>query len=237
MKIAAWSGPRNLSTAMLYAFGSRADCAAWDEPFYAPYLAHTGADHPMTADIQHSHETDPSAIAQACAGAVPQGRAHWYMKHMPHHMLPGFDMSWAEQAVNIHLIRHPARVIASYAAKRDSLTLEDIGFAQQATVYDRLEGPVIDSETIRANPRAALQALCAEIGLPWDDAMLKWPVGPKPFDGVWAAHWYGAVHRSTSFAEAEGPLPTVAAQHRAILDAALPFYEAMKARAITVTAP
>lgn len=237
MKIAAWSGPRNLSTAMLYAFGSRADCAAWDEPFYAPYLAQTRADHPMAADILSHHETDPKAISRACAGSVPGGRAHWYMKHMPHHMLPGFDMAWAESAVNIHLIRHPARVIASYAAKRDALTLEDIGFAQQATLFDRFEGPVIDSETIRANPRAALRRLCAEIGLPWDDGMLKWSAGPKPFDGVWAAHWYGAVHQSTGFAQAEGPLPEVAAQHRAILDAALPFYEAMKARAITVTAP
>lgn len=232
MKIAAWSGPRNLSTAMLYAFGARPDCAAWDEPFYAPYLAHSGVAHPMGAEITAAHETDPAQVAVACAGPIPGDRAHWYMKHMPHHMLPGFDMGWAEAVVNIHLIRHPARVIASYAAKRDSLTLEDIGFAQQAVVFDRLPGPVIDSETIRANPSAALQALCAEIGLPWDDAMLSWPAGPKPFDGVWAAHWYGAVHRSTGFADPEGPLPDVIPEHRAVLDAALPFYEAMRARAL-----
>jgi hypothetical protein len=235
MKIAAWSGPRNLSTAMLYAFGARPDCAAWDEPFYAPYLARSGADHPMRAEILAAHEPDPGAIAATCAGAPPPGHTHWYMKHMPHHMLPGFDMGWADNAVNIHLIRHPARVIASYAAKRDTLTLEDIGFAQQATVYDRLEGTVIDSEVIRANPRAALQALCAAIGLPWSDAMLAWPAGPKPFDGVWAAHWYGAVHRSTGFADPEGPLPEVAPAHRTVLDAALPFYEAMRARSIKLT--
>ena len=121
MKIAAWSGPRNLSTAMLYAFGSRTDCAAWDEPFYAPYLTHTGTDHPMTADIQHSHETDPSAIAQACAGAVPLGRAHWYMKHMPHHMLPGFDMNGLTQSTAACLGRNSP----SYRRKSVSLVLRE----------------------------------------------------------------------------------------------------------------
>lgn len=232
MKIAAWSGPRNLSTAMLYAFGNRSDCAAWDEPFYAAYLAAGGADHPMRAETLAVLDTDPARIAARCAGPVPDARAHWYMKHMPHHMLPGFDMGWAETCVNIHLIRHPARVLASYAAKRDTITMGDIGFAQQATVYDRLEGPILDSEVIRADPRAALSALCAEIGLPWSDAMLTWPAGPKRFDGPWAAHWYGAVHRSTGFAGAEDPLPPVAPAHRALHDAALPFYEAMLSRAL-----
>lgn len=233
MKIAMWSGPRNLSTAMMYSFGSRADCAAWDEPFYAPYLAHSGQVHPMQDAILAAHETDPAAVARSCAGAAPS--THWYMKHMPHHMIEGFDMGWAEGCVNIHLIRHPARVIASYGQKRETLTLDDIGFAQQATVYDRLGGLILDSHDIRANPAGMLMRLCAEIGLPWDDAMLRWPAGPKPFDGVWAAHWYNAVHTSTGFAAAEGPLPDVAPHHADILRAAMPFYRAMEARRLKVT--
>lgn len=231
MKIAAWSGPRNLSTAMMYAFASRPDCAAWDEPFYAPYLARAST-HPMQADILRAHDTDPASVAKTITGPIPDAKPHWYMKHMPHHMIEGFDMTWAQACTNIHLIRHPARVIASYAAKRDTITLEDIGFAQQAVVHDRLGGPVLDTTDLRANPTRSLQKLCAAIGLPWDPAMLSWPKGPKPCDGAWAAHWYNAVHQSTGFAAAEGPLPETPPQHASLLAEALPFYQAMKSRAL-----
>jgi hypothetical protein len=229
MKIAMWSGPRNLSTAMMYAFAARGDCAVWDEPFYAPYLAASGARHPMTAEILASHEADPDCVAATCAGPVPGGAAHWYMKHMPHHMLPGFALDWAESCVNIHLIRHPARVIASYAEKRDEVTLEDIGFPQQLALWQALPGFVIDAEDIRADPARALGGLCAEIGLSFTPSMLGWSGGPKPFDGVWAAHWYNAVHRSTGFAGPEGPLPEVPPALAPLLAKALPIYEAMRA--------
>lgn len=232
MKIAMWSGPRNLSTAMMYAFAARGDCAVWDEPFYAPYLAATGADHPMAAEIMAAHETDPARVAARCAGPVPEGLAHFYMKHMPHHMVEGFPLDWAEGCVNVHLIRHPARVIASYAEKRGEMTLEDIGFPQQLALWDRLPGPVIDSADIRADPGGALRRLCAEVGLGFSDTMLGWPEGPRAYDGIWAAHWYNAVHRSTGFAGAEGPLPEVPEGRRALLEAALPIYEAMAARAL-----
>jgi len=142
MRIAMWSGPRNLSTAMMYSFGARADFAIMDEPFYAPYLAVTGADHPMRDQIIGAHECDPAAVAQACS---EQGTPHLYMKHMPHHMVEGFPLDWAKDCVNIHLIRHPARVIASYAAKRDAPTLDDIGFVQQGALFQQLGGLVIDS--------------------------------------------------------------------------------------------
>src|SRR5690606_11782380 len=115
------SGPRNLSTALMYAFSARGDCAVWDEPFYAAYLAATGIDHPMRDAIIGAHETDPARVAARCTGPIPEGRAHFYMKHMPHHMIPGFPRDWAGDCVNIHLIRHPARVIASYGAKRDQI--------------------------------------------------------------------------------------------------------------------
>ncbi|GAA5080455.1 sulfotransferase [Roseibacterium beibuensis] len=232
MKIAMWSGPRNLSTAMMYSFAARGDCAAWDEPFYAPYLAATGMDHPLAEEIVAAHEADPEKVAARCAGPIPDGKKHFYMKHMPHHMLPGFPLDWAKGCVNVHLIRHPARVIASYAAKRGRVTLEDIGFPQQLRLWQALPGPVVDSADIRRNPREMLQKICTEIGLDFTESMLHWPPGPRPYDGVWARHWYGAVHASTGFAEAEGPLPELPAELAPLLAQALPIYEEMRAQAL-----
>jgi len=222
MRIAMWSGPRNLSTAMMYSFGARPDFAIMDEPFYAPYLKVSGLDHPMRDQIIAAHENDPEKVAAACQAA---GSPHLYMKHMPHHMLDGFPMDWTQECVNIHLIRHPARVIASYTAKRAAPTLDDIGYPQQAALFDRIGGLVIDSTDIRADPDAMLRTLCAAIDLPFDPAMLHWPIGPKAEDGIWAEHWYGAVHQSTGFAAAEGPLPDLAGEQRQLLDQALPFYD------------
>lgn len=222
MRFAIWSGPRNLSTAMMYSFGARSDFAVMDEPFYAPYLKATQQDHPLSAEIIVAHESDPNKVALLCQ---QQGTSHLYMKHMPHHMVAGFPMEWAETCVHVHLIRHPARVIASYAAKRDAPTLEDIGFAQQDAIYERLGGVVIDSTDIRAHPEMMLQRLCAAIGVPWDPAMLRWPKGGHPADGVWAKHWYGAVHRSTGFAGAEGPLPDIKGDLAGLLEQSLPIYE------------
>ena len=232
MRIAMWSGPRNISTAMMYAFGNRPDFAAWDEPFYAPYLLATGIDHPMREEILRTHETDAAKVAAACAGAVPGGKKHFYMKHMPLHMVEGFPLDWARDCVNVHLIRHPARVVASYSAKRERPTLRDIGFEQQAALYERFPGPVLDSVDIRRDPEGMLKKLCDIIGLDFNPAMLSWPAGPKEFDGVWAAHWYGAVHRSTGFAGEEGPLPEIGADLAGLVEAALPHYRAMEARKI-----
>lgn len=230
MRLAMWSGPRNLSTAMMYAFGNRADFAAWDEPFYAPYLAATGIDHPMRDEVLSQHESDPDWVARACMGPIPEGKSNFYMKHMPFHMVEGFPFEWADKCVNVHLIRHPARVVASYVAKRENPTLLDIGFAEQVKVYERLPGLVLDSFDIRVDPEGMLRTLCAEIGLNFDPAMLSWREGPKPFDGAWAPHWYGAVHRSTGFAGPEGPLPVLTGQAAALAEAALPFYRVLEAR-------
>jgi len=225
-----WSGPRNLSTAMMYAFGNRADFAVWDEPFYAPYLKATGADHPMRAEIIASHETDPEVVGRQCLDTIPAQKPHLYMKHMPHHMIDRFPLDWANACINIHLIRHPARVIASYAAKRDQMTLEDLGYLQQAALYDGIGGFVIDSSEIRADPEKMLKKLCHAIGLGFDPAMLSWPAGPRDADGIWAAHWYNAVHQSTGFASAEGPLPKVGDEHQHILCKAMPLYEELHTR-------
>lgn len=220
-----WSGPRNLSTAMMYAFGNRNDFAVWDEPFYAPYLKATGADHPMKDQIIAAHETDPDTIANRCIDTIPAQKPHFYMKHMPHHMIDGFPLGWAKDCVNIHLIRHPARVIASYGAKRDQMTLEDIGFAQQSALYDQIGGFVIDSADIRKDPKGMLLKLCDAIDLPFHPAMLRWDSGPRVDDGIWAKHWYGAVHQSTGFAAAEGPLPKLDGTQEKMRNLAMPYYE------------
>lgn len=233
MRIAMWSGPRNLSTAMMYSFGARSDFSVMDEPFYAPYLAATGQDHPMRDEILRAHENDPDLVAASCLG--PQRTPHLYMKHMPHHMLCAFPIEWAHACVNVHLIRHPARVIASYAAKWEELTLEMIGFPQQVALFEQVGGVVIDSFDIRENPERSLRALCKAIEVPFDPAMLEWPAGPRPQDGIWGAHWYGAVHRSTGFAGPEGALPVLEPHLQDLCDAALPYYERLAAVKADIT--
>ncbi|MGR3508890.1 MAG: sulfotransferase-like domain-containing protein [Sulfitobacter sp.] len=222
MRIAMWSGPRNLSTAMMYSFGNRADFSVMDEPFYAAYLARTGLSHPLSDQIIAAHPTDPVKIAASCrVGGTP----HLYMKHMPHHMLDGFPVDWARDCVNIHLIRHPARVIASYAAKRETPTFDDIGFGQQTALFNQIGGLVIDSSDIRRDPEGMLRKLCAAIDLWFDPAMLHWPAGGRREDGIWASYWYGAVHQSTGFAGAEGPLPKLGGMDHDVMMQAQPHYD------------
>ena len=233
MRIAMWSGPRNLSTAMMYSFASRSDFAVWDEPFYAAYLEATGIDHPLRDEVLAVHERDPVRVAERCLGAIPGGKAHFYMKHMPFHMMDGFPLDWAEECVNVHLIRHPARVVASYVAKRENPTMRDIGFEEQTALFERLPGPVIDSADIRRDPEGMLKKLCAEIGLPFDPGMLAWEAEPRDFDGTWAPHWYGAVHRSTGFAGAEGPLPELSGEAATLAAEALPHYENLREVALS----
>lgn len=234
MKLAMWSGPRNLSTAMMYAFGNRADCAVVDEPFYAAYLAMTGLDHPMRAEILASQNLDPKKVASGLVSANPKGKPHFYQKHMTQHMIDGVPREWMREVANAFLLRHPARVIASYAAKRENPLLTDIGFPQQLELMQLVSSwgqtpVVIDSHDIRENPCEMLEKLCDAVGLRFDDAMLSWPKGGHKDDGAWASHWYGAVWSSTGFSGAEGPLPEVPDSLQPVLQAALPLYEEMKA--------
>ena len=234
-RIAMWSGPRNLSTAMMYAFSARGDCVVWDEPFYAAYLDATGIDHPMRDDIIAAHEPDPDVIAATCKGPIPQGQSLFYQKHMTLHMIPDFDRRWMRACSNVFLIRHPARVVASYAKKRQGAVLDDIGFVQQADLFDEVAGwsgtppVVIDSDDIRAGPEVMLRKLCAAINVPFSLKMLRWPAGGNAADGVWAPHWYAAVHRSTGFDGAEGPLPDLGGAYAELAAQAMPYYERLAA--------
>lgn len=236
MNIAMWSGPRNLSTALMYSFGNRADFAVVDEPFYAHYLAKTGLEHPMREDVLASQPQDAETVIQSLTKPKSQ---HFYQKHMCQHMLPSVARDWMLGVQNVFLIRHPARVIASFGAKYEDFGLADIGFSQQLELFEmlRAEGQsplVIDSADIRDAPAAMLTKFCKALGLPFDPAMLHWPKGGHPSDGAWAPHWYGAVHASTGFAGPEGPLPeleTEGQQH--LLAQALPIYEALSACKLT----
>lgn len=237
-RIAMWSGPRNLSTALMYAFAARGDCAVWDEPFYAAYLAATGIDHPMSAEIIAAGEPDPARVATRCLGPIPDGQRLFYQKHMTLHMIPAFERGFMLGMTNVFLIRHPVRVVASYAKKRESPTLADIGYVQQAQLFHQVadwlgEPPlVIDSHAIRAAPRETLTRLCAALHIPFVETMLHWTAGPKPFDGIWAPHWYNAVHASTGLDEPEGPLPDLAPAFQKLADEAMPYYERLASFAL-----
>jgi hypothetical protein len=192
----------------------------------------------MRDAIIAAHDPDPASVAAACIGGIPDGKSIHYQKHMTLHIIPEFDRGFMRDLTNVFLIRHPARVVASYAKKREGPTLADIGFVQQAALFDEVAGwlgrppLVIDSADIRADPPGALARLCAALGIGFTERMLHWPAGPKPFDGVWAPHWYGAVHASTGFEDPEGPLPDLPPDYAALVDQALPHYDRLRAFAL-----
>lgn len=205
IRIAMWSGPRNISTAMMRSFENRPDTSVVDEPFYACYLAATGAAHPMRDEVLASQSTDWRVVAEAMTGPVPEGRAVFYQKHMTHHMLPSIGLEWTARLRNAFLIRAPEDVLLSYHEVRGQATLDDIGVAQQRALFEREADrlgqapPVIDSHDVLGDPRGVLGALCAALGIAFLDRMLSWPAGRRASDGVWAPAWYGSVERSTGF--------------------------------------
>ncbi|QYE34184.1 HAD family hydrolase [Polymorphobacter sp. PAMC 29334] len=235
VRIAMWSGPRNISTAMMRAFENRDDTVVSDEPFYAAYLAATGLDHPMRAEVLASQPTDWRDVAAAVTGPVPGGKPVWYQKHMCHHMIDGFGLDWSDACINAFLIRDPAAVLASYVRKRSDVTLGEIGVVRQAEIFDRVAQrtgtapPVIETADVLAEPRGMLTALCAALGVDFSERMLSWPAGPRASDGVWAPAWYDVVEQSTGFAPPSpaAPAPALPDDLRAIADAAQPYYDNM----------
>jgi len=233
-RIAMWSGPRNISTAMMRSFENRADTVVVDEPFYATFLKETGTLHPGRDDVLASQPTDWRVVADQLTGPVPAGKSVFYQKHMSHHMLPGMGRDWMAGLSHAFLIREPARMLASYVKTREEVTLEDLGLKQLSDLFgwvsDRRGSapPVIDSRAVLENPEAQLTALCTAVGIPFDKAMLSWPAGKRDSDGVWAPWWYASVERSTGFmAPPEGPAPTLDARLQKIADAAQPYYDAL----------
>ncbi len=206
IRIAMWSGPRNISTAMMRAWENRSDTIVVDEPLYAHYLFATGMDHPVSAEIIAHDETDWRVVVQhLCADRLPPGKEIYYQKHMTHHILATMDLDWTDRLLNCFLIREPREVITSYIKIRPDVTLEDIGFSQQRRIFDHVRAqtgeipPVIDTRDVLEDPRRVLGLLCDRIGVPFDEQMLHWPPGPRHSDGIWAPHWYSAVWASTGF--------------------------------------
>jgi hypothetical protein len=233
MIIAMWSGPRNLSTALMRSFAQRADTAAWDEPFYAAYLKTTGLQHPMFREVIEAGISQPEAVARACL-EMPAGASVFYQKHMTHHMLPGYPMDWTQHVTNAFLLRSPEHVLASYVKKHETVGAADIGFAMQRELFDRSADrlghapPVIDSTDIRRSPEKALRALCAALKISFDPAMLSWKPGPAPEDGVWGVHWYDGIWKSRGFAPPEGEPAPLPARLAAIADAVREDYQHLK---------
>lgn len=229
VRIAMWSGPRNISTAMMRSFENRPDCAVVDEPFYAAYLASTGLDHPMRGEVLTSQPIDPERVV---AGLDALEGPLVYEKHMTHHMLPGMDLGWTAERRNAFLIRDPAAVLASYVVKREDVCLADIGVERQRELFERETDrlghapPVVEGRDMLADPRGMLSALSAALGIAFDEAMLSWPAGPRESDGVWAPAWYDAVERSTGFSAPPDRTPAPLRDDlRRIAEAARPHYE------------
>lgn len=205
VRLAVWSGPRSISTALMRAWENRSDCVVVDEPLYAYYLAHTGIDHPGRAEVLAAGETDWRVVVEGLLAPAPDGVKVCYHKQMAHHLLPDVERSWLRRLTNVLLIRDPREVVASYVRSRAHVTADDIGLRQQLALYDDLsaagEPPlVIDAGDVLRDPPTCLEGLCDLIGVPFDGAMLHWPPGGRDSDGVWAPHWYTAVRESTGFA-------------------------------------
>lgn len=216
LRIAMWSGPRNISTAFMRSFGNRPDTYVCDEPFYARYLQVTGAPHPGRDEVIASQDTDWRRVVAMLTGPVPGGRAVFYQKHMAHHLLPDMGRDWLDEVTNCFLIRDPKAMLLSLDAKYPEPALVDTGLPQQREIFERVRArtgrvpPVVDAGDLLRDPRGLLARLCGVLGIPFTDRMLAWPPGPRPTDGVWAPHWYDAVWRSTGFQplrESTAPLP------------------------------
>ncbi|HEX7370070.1 MAG TPA: hypothetical protein VF284_07300 [Rhodanobacteraceae bacterium] len=248
VRIAMWSGPRNISTAMMRAWENRADTAVVDEPFYAHYLAATGVKHPGRDVVLRAQGTDAKAVAVHLIGPIPHGRSIWYQKHMTQHMLPDMSLDWLDGVTNCFLIRDPTEVVASFTIQRPDAAVWELGFEQQARIFDHVcqhlghAPPVIDAADVLKDPRKVLTTLCAALGVEFSERMLHWPAGPRATDGVWAPYWYAAVERSTGFAPYRPHRNTLSRFQQNLVAACLPHYARLAAQRVvgidrTLSAP
>jgi hypothetical protein len=229
-RLAVWSGPRSISTALMRSWENRPDTIVIDEPLYAHYLNTTGLDHPGHAEVIRAGETDWRNVVATLLGAVPDGTSVFYQKHMAHHLLPGVDRGWVADLTNVLLIRDPWEVVASYVRARTAVTADDLGLRQQIQLYDELAAagtapPVIDARDFLLDPESYLRALCRHVGVDFTSRMLAWPPGRRDSDGVWGRYWYDAVWRSTGFAEYRPRDAQLDGHAAAVAEECRPLYE------------
>jgi hypothetical protein len=239
VRLHVWSGPRNISTALMRAWENRSDTLVVDEPFYAAYLARTGLDHPGRDDVLASQPTDEARVRAGLEAPLPGGRTVHYVKQMTHPLRPDDDLAWTVRFRNMLLIRDPDEVVASYVRSREVCEPEDIGLLQQERIvafWDAhdVTAPIIDAADFLRDPEGYLRWVCAWLGIGFTDRMLSWPAGPRDTDGVWAPHWYAAVQASTGF-EPWRPRETHLNEHDAAVAATCrPAYDALYARRLTI---
>jgi len=235
VRIAMWSGPRTLSTALMRSWGNRGDTAVVDEPFYAHYLRRSGSPHPGRDEILATYNDDWRAVVAQLCGPVPGRQRIWYQKHMTHHITEDIDLEWLGQLRNCFLIRSPAEVISSYARVRAEPTLMDLGLPQQWRLFTFVRDhsasppPVIEATDLLRAPESVLQRLCAALGVDFTPRMLAWPPGPRETDGTWARFWYDAVERSTGFAPYRPQHEPMPARFHELLAAAEQIYGGLAA--------
>ena len=240
IRIAMWSGPRNISTAMMRSFGARDDCAVSDEPFYGAFLKASGEDHPLGRETIESMDCDWHSILEAQSGPAPNGKPIWYQKHMPHHMVGPVAIEDMPEHRHAFLIRAPERVVASYRKKNELRRPEMLGFAQLRRYFEFERNrsghipPVVDSDDILADPARVLEHLCDALEIPWDPAMLSWELGSHAEDGVWGAHWYDKVNASTGFGTAPDEMPQLGGEYARVADACRDDYEALSRHRLSV---
>jgi hypothetical protein len=237
VRIAMWSGPRNISTAMMRSWENRPDTEVVDEPFYASFLTQSGAIHPYQQEILATQSSDFDTVARELSqGMVPS--ALQYQKQMTHHIPEQADMSWCASLRHCFLIRHPAKVVDSYTRSMGQCDAADTGIERQYTLYRQLceisaqNIPVIDSDVLLGSPEPMLKAICKALDVPFYSRMLSWPKGKRDSDGVWAPHWYHSVEDSTGFGKSRNTLPELTAQQQAVADSCMPFYQEMKRLAL-----
>ncbi len=239
VRVAMWSGPRNISTAMMRAFENRQDTVVVDEPLYAAFLARTGIDHPMREVVLECAETDLASAIAGLAAPLPPGRSVHYAKHMAHHVSRDMDLSWTLEFRDVLLIRDPLEVVASYVRARETCEPDDIGLLQQRWLLDfwdegLAEVPIIDAGDFLRAPEPHLRWMCDWLGIPFTDRMLSWPSGPRQSDGVWAPHWYAKVWASTGFAPWRPREVDLSDHDAAVAAACRPIYEELHDRRVRV---
>ena len=229
MRIACWSGPRNISTALMRSWSSRNDSFVSDEPFYAYYLKEQQLKHPMYKEIIKYYPNTYDDVVTSLTSEIPNDKERWYQKHMAHHLIDLNNISWIKNFENCILIRHPKDVINSYIKKNTLNHVDELGYPQQYKIMRYLDSVgknfiVIDSNILLNNPEKILSQWCSSMNLEFDISMLRWEKGNHPQDGIWWKHWYDNVITTTHFQKFSSNKYELNKKYKSIYDEALDYY-------------